>query len=207
MVVRANPVYRVGVVKLYDDRCTGKTEVHVDHVRAAVMFWQTAERGVPKLVMAIFKAGIVDDHLELGGPSRLVEVKNAAIGRRICPDCYAAGTKVPVKERGQVGVCSSCGKQADYTITSYPPYFFYFSYGKSTDLHIGFDSMEQQIADSMKIAMVSERVRDLILPVRVRGQLVDCNVPAFFHPVVFSFEMQSLKGSFGKTVFDFQAQI
>lgn len=202
------------VIAFEDARHSGEIYIPVERLTTHVMFWQPPEgERNPKLIMATFNAKLNNGCLVIGGDYQLAGVKNAAIGRRLCPECYKDGTKASVEERGDnQGACSICGVPADYVQTSYPPYFFYFSHSGSADgLHVVHDTTEHQIAEQLKHAMLCEDPRDVMFPSYLKKEeeswRVCCDVPAYFEPVVVDFNQTTLKGTFGNTCYDLQVRL
>lgn len=213
MQVREDPeeLSKLAVISLYTDQGTDYG-LPVDRLKTVVMYWQPNGRQNPRLIMAEFKARVVGGNLVIGGNNPPVSVFNAAIGRRLCPQCLAHGTKAPVTERGDtVGSCDICGTRASYILTAFNPWFFYFSHGKSGDLHVVYNSPEHKLAEELKTALRYMPVRDLTLPTRVRQrgdwEILDPWVPALIRPVVFDRRDTPLKGRFGTTVYDFNVKL
>ena len=189
---------------------SGRTQLMVDQLVCSVMYWQPAIGDHnPSLVYAVFSMNTASRHPVIGGNSNIVTFKNASLGRRVCPICFEAGSKQPVEERGaHEGCCSQCGVPADYVMTAYPPYFFYFSKAVGKDLHIGFNSPEKTRADQLKSAMLNLPVRDMIWPTRINSDgWVDCGIPALNKVVVFDRNQMPLHGSYGGAVYDLRVVV
>ena len=200
-----------GVIK-FDSRYGQASDLYLPNMTCSVMYWQYPVKGMPQLILAKFKAEYRNGHLVIGGQDQLLSVHNAAIGRRLCPLCYAQGIKAPIRERDCKGKCSRCGSTADYTQTTYAPYFFYFTHQEGKGgLHIAHGSAEQALADEMKTAALKHPARDLMLPTRVvtvnRDKMVNMRVPGYITPAVFDVDQSGLCGRFGSTVYDFRVNI
>ena len=176
------------------------------------MYWLPG-RGMPKLVMASLRFSRHNNHLIIGGKDNVISAYNAAIGRRLCPACYEQGIKAPVTERANKGRCSRCFNAVDYIISTYPPYFFYFSHQANNvdKKHIEHGTPEQSTADLLKQAMLDNEPRDLLFPTRLlsmHGSMaVDMRVPAYMGPVVFNMSETGSYGKFGNTTYDFRVKL
>lgn len=199
-----------GVI-LFDSRLGRSPYMWVNNILVTVMYWQPISGHMPKLNLAQFRARCENGSLILGGYDQLVWARNAAIGRRLCPVCYEEGIKAPVKEREDIGRCSRCSQTVDYILSTYQPYFFYFSHQKNEDtLHIQHGSPEYKLAELLKTAMIDQEVRDLMLPAHAVNDggdyMVDMFIPSYLKPLVFDIRQTPVHGTFGKTVYDFRPE-
>jgi len=177
-------------------------EVGIKDFEAAVCYIEPRKLKPDIIRFVSCKAQVMGEQLHIGGFAGGSAYKDAALGRRTCPDCQ--DPKVPhaghVHEHGRlVGTCKDCGKPVDYLLTSVKPYFYYFD-KPGSKLVISHGSREMHLADELKQALLfTTDAGGLQLPKVVGTAGHKLAIPAAM-PVVVN---KVLSGTQGQIKYDF----
>ena len=186
---------------------SGSLQRLVSDITCIVMYCEERINKLPRIPMAVFDAKYTD-HLILSTDTKAT-IKNAAIGRRICPLCYVSGKKEAVNERGDdAGRCTACKSYVDYLTTAFKPYFFYYSAANDRSMHVGKNTWIYTVAETLKDTLINGKLRDLMLPTDCSNGIVNMNVPAYLNAQVFDcYGIQGRRGWFGNTEYNFNVDM
>jgi hypothetical protein len=200
-------------VKYYSLGDTTDPRVPVSHFEAVVCYLESHKSGVWMIRLLGLRAKTEGACARVGGIDRIAFCKDAAIGRRSCPDCWGKVDRdsIRVIEHGpKTGTCKHCGREVDHILTAARPYFYYYS--TDNDLRkplISGRSREMYLADELKTALLfTTRAGRLVPPelveARERGEepRLLCR-KGFEQPIVFDQNEYSLIGTHGRVRYDF----
>lgn len=174
----------VKYINTEDSRCPG---VPLDKFEAIVLYAEPRGSGMHTLRLVVCKAERVDTTVQIASGAGLA-FKNAAIGRRSCPDCWDANEKGRVWDQGaKAGQCKVCGVKVDLMLASLRPYFYYYTADDRADSPvIAGGSRDMYLADELKPLLLTGTAPEILpLPTYTQDGTLMC-LDGFLEPVVFS---------------------